>query len=264
MSRMSAPIRAGEGRALAIGSGRAGRRGDRRAWRGRSARPVTLARVSRPVQRIIIVVLALLLVIPIGMFGIAQLGQNGDPSSTSATASEDDRPTMDPAEQSARPEIAKPAAPAAMQEQSAAGAEATLTYLLDSYTYMMTTGDTSVWEDSVDQDCSVCTSFLDNATTLHDQGGYLVGGEFTVHSTTFDGKGEPPVSGRDSAGFEEADSTLVDDPSKVPYALEPVSGTLDANVAWDGERWRVTDMSLTPDSDSSDGGGASDAGGAAG
>lgn len=235
-------------------------------WRARTARPATLARVNRPFQRIVIVVLALLLVIPAGILGIGQLtGGSGDPTAGTATATtEDPRPTMDPADQTPRPEVAKPEAPAVMKEQTAEGAQATLTYLLDSYTYMMTTGDTSLWEASIDQDCSVCTSFLDNATTLHEQDGYLVGGEFTVHGTTFEGTGEPPASGTVVADFEEAESTLVDDPSRVPYSLESVSGQLSAKLVWDGSSWRVADMSLTSDEDSaaSDAGGASDAGSA--
>src|SRR5699024_4487966 len=56
------------------------------------------------------------------------------------------------------------------------GAQATLTYLLDSYDYMMSSGDTSVWEDSVDPECQVCGRFLDNAQVLDEQGGYLAGG----------------------------------------------------------------------------------------
>lgn len=211
-------------------------------------------RVKRPTQRIVIIVLALLLMIPVGVIGIGQLG--GDSSQEAQT--EDPRPTVNPSEQKPRPEVAMPEAPAVMQEQSAEGAEATLTYMLGSYTYMMTTGDTSVWEGSVDQNCAVCTSFLENAQLLSDQGGYLVGGEFTVDGTAFEGTGEPPATGTVTAQFAQAESTLVDDPTRLAYDLDSVSGELAADMAWDGETWRVTDMSLVPDESA-----ASDAGGAA-
>lgn len=201
-------------------------------------------RVKRPAQRLVVIVLALLLMIPIGAIGISQLA--GSDSEETATV-EDGRETMDPAEQTPRPEVPEPEVPAATQEQSAEGAEATFAYLLDSYTYMMTTGDTSVWEERVDPACTVCVSFIENAQLLSDQGGYLVGGEFTVEGATFEGEGEPPASGTVTTDFSQAESTLVDDPTKVPYALDSVSGQLVAEMTWDGERWLVTDMSLAPE-----------------
>src|SRR5699024_690947 len=140
------------------------------------------------------------------------------------------------------------------------------TYLLDSYDYMMSSGDVSVWEPSVDPNCQVCVRFLDNAEVLGEQGGYLVGGAFEVHSTTFSGNGEPPATGTVVAQVPQAESVLVDDPSLQATPLDAVTGQLIATVAWDGERWRVTDMSIAPPEGEapSDGGGASDAGGAAG
>src|SRR5699024_4810318 len=138
-------------------------------------------------------------------------------------------------------------------------------------------GDTSVWEDSVDPECQVCGRFLDNAQVLDEQGGYLVGGAFDVHSTTFSGNGEPPATGTVVAEFTQEESILVDDPQLQANQLGSVTGQLIAAVAWDGERWRVTDMSIAPPEaeapsdgggagadDADDAGGASDAGGAAG
>lgn len=207
-----------------------------------------MGRVKRPVQRIIIVALALMLVVPIGIFGVTQFGGgDGDQDPTVAEETTDTRPTVNPAEQPARPEIAAPEPPAAMAEQTTEGAEATLTFLLESYTYMMTTGDTSLWEASIDDSCEVCLSFLDNAQLLEQQGGYLVGGDFTVVSSTFEGAGDPPASGSVTADFSQDASTLVDDPTRTPYELEPVSGQLQASILWDGERWRITDMSIAPD-----------------
>lgn len=229
-----------------------------------------MAQVKRPVQRIIIIVIALVLVIPIGALGLSELmgpgpdEQNSDEQAPSAEQQqqqqqeqEDNRPTVDPEQQPPRPEVERPAEPAALTEQTEEGAQATLTYLLESYTYMMTTGDTSLWSQSVDPDCQVCVSFLDNAELLREQGGYLVDGEFTVEGTTFEGEGDPPASGSVTADFMQAASILVDDPTRAAYELEQVSGQLQASVTWDGERWRVTDMSLTRE-----GGGASGTNGA--
>ncbi|MCT1385432.1 DUF6318 family protein [Brachybacterium sp. p3-SID1565] len=251
--------------------------------------------MDRPVQRLVIIVLALLLVLPLGYMGITGLmgGPSGqDPSSSQGQQDPaDDRPDVDPADQPQRPEIAKPEPPAAMTEQTAAGAEATLTYLLDSYTYMMTTGDTSVWEQSTDPNCSVCMTFLANARVLNEQGGYLVDGEFTVESTSFqaaggdapaDGDaaadsdapadggsaapgdggsaapGDAPASGLATVTFTQAESILVDDPTKESIPLEAVTGQIQAQMVWNGERWLVGDMSYLP---TGAGTGASDGGG---
>jgi hypothetical protein len=104
-------------------------------------------------------------------------------------------------------------------------------------------------------------TFLQNAEQLAAQDGYLVDGAFEVHSTSFTGTGEPPATGTVTAQFTQEASILVDDPTLQANSLESVSGQLIAMVAWDGERWRVTDMSIAPLEDAaSDAGGAADGG----
>lgn len=234
-----------------------------------------MGRVNRPVQRLIIIALAVLLVVPLGVMGIGQLMGPGAEQQTAENSqsaeSPEDRPTADPAAQPPRPELPRPAEPAGLTEQSAEGAQATLTYLLESYDYMMSSGDVSVWEDSIDPNCQVCVSFLSNAETLAAQGGYLVDGAFVIHSTSFEGTGEPPATGTVVADFAQEESILVDDPDLQATQLTEVTGQLIATIAWDGERWRITDMSIAPPADEtggpvgpSDSGGASGAGGAGG
>ncbi|APX34797.1 hypothetical protein BH708_10165 [Brachybacterium sp. P6-10-X1] len=225
--------------------------------------------MNRPVQRIIIAVLALVLVVPIGVIGLGSvLGPDDEQQQATgnpdASANPDNRPTVDPADQPPRPDLPRPDEPAGLTKQTPEGAEATLTYLLESYSYMMSSGDTSVWEDSVDPACRVCSTFLDNAQLLSDQGGYLVDGDFEVRSTSFEGTGEPPATGEVVADFTQEASILVDDPSLQASQLQPVSGQLVAQIAWDGDRWRVTDMSIAPEGGGapSDGGSAGGAGGA--
>jgi Family of unknown function (DUF6318) len=225
-----------------------------------------VGRVNRPVQRIIVAVLALLLVVPLGVFGASTLlnpDAEEDAEQTAQTApAQDDRPTVGPSQQPPRPEVSRPDEPAGLTEQTDEGAQATLTYLLESYSYMMSSGDVSVWEDSVDPKCQVCTTFLDNAELLAQQDGYLVDGDFTVRSTTFSGTGEPPATGEVTADFTQEASILVDDPTREATPIDEVSGQLVAQIAWDGDRWRVTDMSIAPEggAGSSDAGGASDGG----
>ncbi|MCS6711470.1 hypothetical protein JSY14_05310 [Brachybacterium sp. EF45031] len=203
-------------------------------------------------QKIVIAVVALALIIPTGFIGVGALtgGQDstdaGGPGAASPVV-EDTRPAVDPADQPARPQLAMPPLPAAVDQQTPAGAEAAVRYLLDSYPAMMTTGDTSAWEQVVSPQCAVCTQFLDNAQALSAQDGYLVGGEFTVDDTRFSGTGEPPASGTVEVRFREAEGLLIDDPTRQGTPIPPVSGTLSAQVAWDGSRWRVRDMALAPD-----------------
>ena len=220
-----------------------------------------MGRVNRPVQRVIIIALALLLVVPLGVMGLGGLlGPGGEEQAEQSPAENpENRPTADPAEQPPRPDLPRPEEPAGLTAQDAEGAQATLTYLLESYDYMMSSGDTSVWEPSVDPNCQVCVTFLENARLLDEQGGYLVDGAFEVHSTTFSGNGEPPATGTVVAQFTQEESVLVDEPSLQANRLSSVTGQLIATVAWDGARWRVTDMSIAPPE-----GEASDAGGAAG
>ena len=226
----------------------------------------TVGQVNRPVQRLIIIALAVLLVVPLGVMG---LGQLRGPSSEQQTVESgqdpqnpENRPTADPAAQPPRPELPRPAEPAGLTEQSSEGAQATLTYLLESYDYMMSSGDVSVWENSIDPNCQVCVSFLSNAETLDAQGGYLVDGAFTGHSTAFEGTGEPPATGTVVADFTQEESILVDDPTLQANQLAEVTGQLIATIAWDGERWRITDMSIAPPADQA--GAPSDSGGAEG
>lgn len=217
-----------------------------------------MVRVNRPVQRIVIAVLAILLVVPLGAVGITSLmNPDADEQETAQDQGQeqptDDRPTVDPAQQPPRPEVAKPEAPAGLTEQTPEGAQATVTYLLDSYTYMMTSGDVSVWENSVDPKCEVCTTFLGNAELLAEQDGYLVDGGFDVSDTAFEGKGEPPATGEVTATFTQAASIIVDDPRYEATPIDEVSGQIVAQVAWDGDRWRVTDMSLATADGAGDG-----------
>lgn len=208
--------------------------------------------MKRPAQRIIVAVLALVLVVPLGVIGLGSVFGPDDAEQQQQKAAEspanpDNRPTVDPDDQPPRPELPRPEEPSGLTEQSAEGAEATLTYLLESYSYMMSSGDVSVWENSVDPECQVCSTFLDNAQVLADQGGYLVDGAFEVHSTSFEGTGEPPATGEVVADFTQEASILVDDPSLQASQLQEVSGQLVAQIAWDGDRWRVTDMSIAPE-----------------
>lgn len=198
-------------------------------------------------QRIVIAIVALALVVPFGAFGLnSLLGPDENPSG-----------------QPDRPEYAEPELPPATTEQSEVGATETVRYMLDTYPYMMTSGDVTPWTDVIDPSCRVCTTFVGQAEQLDSQGGYLIDGEFTVSSAQFEGTGEPPETGTVTLQFTQEQSAIVEDETAPPFVLEEVSGELQAQVVWDEDRWRVTDMSLVPDAPTSDGGGAASDGGGA-
>lgn len=210
--------------------------------------------VSRRTQRIVIAVVALALIVSMGAVGLSGLlGSRGDDQ---AQDPQDTRAAVDPSSQPRPSPTTAPAAPSGMDQQTADGAQATLRNMLDAYAYMMATGDTKTWESSIDPTCQVCVTFVANAKKLHEQGGWSVGGEFTVAATSFQGNGEPPASGIVTADFHQAQQQIIDDPKKEAAVMPAVDARIQASMVWDGQRWRVGDMSIVQ------GGGASDAGGA--
>lgn len=202
--------------------------------------------MSRRTQKIVILVAALALILPFGAAGlVGALGGSDGASDPSASASADDqRARVDPASQPRPAPTAMPAPPEGMDVQSAEGAQATLVHLLDAYAPMMATGDTSVWSEHIDPACAVCVQFVATAEQLHSQGGWSVGGEFTVTGTSFEAVGDPPASGVVTVDFVQAEQVIVDDPARTPLTQSGVTARISARMAWDGSRWRVGDMTL--------------------
>ncbi|PWH06366.1 hypothetical protein DEO23_05150 [Brachybacterium endophyticum] len=222
--------------------------------------------MKRRTQQIIIAVVALALVIPFGAVGLSQVfgksnGKDAPSASASPTAEQDTRPAVDPSSQPDPSPTSGPKLPKdALTDQSEDGATKVGTYLLDSYGYMMATGDVKGWGEVVDSNCEVCTTFLSNATQLHEQGGYQSGGEFTVKSASFDGAGDPPTSGTLSVEVTQKDAQIVDDPKKQAQEVDGFSGEMQMKLNWDGSQWKVGDMSITG-ADGASGGGTGGTGG---
>jgi hypothetical protein len=189
------------------------------------------------------------------MFGSSSDDDVDQASSTPA----DTRPVVDPDSQPTASPTEKPEVPAVAAEQSEEGAEATASYLLDSYAYMMATGDSSVWEERIDQNCQICVSFLANASQIHSQGGYQVGGEFTVQDVQFEGAGDPPSSGTATLQVTQAPAQIVDDPEREAVDVPAFDGTMQLQLNWNGSQWVIGDMALVDAAE----GGASDEGGGA-
>ncbi|MCL6423095.1 DUF6318 family protein [Brachybacterium sp. JHP9] len=208
-------------------------------------------------QKVVILVVALVLVLPLGAVGLLQAFGPGEGDVPAATAPADTRPAVDPASQPSPSPTTAPALPAGLTEQSADGAQATARYTLESYAYMMAIGDMQAWGAVIDGGCQVCQSFLSNATQLHSQAGYQSGGVFTVTGTTFEGTGEPPASGTVTLQVTQDPAVIIDDPTREGVDVPGFAGEMQMVMVWDGTQWRVGDMAITADSGSvSDGGGA--------
>ena len=65
-----------------------------------------------------------------------------------------------------------PAKPSQMNEESAEGAAASVSYFLELYRYAYMTGNTTEFAAMSEDSCKFCQSAIDNATNLHKAGGW--------------------------------------------------------------------------------------------
>ena len=66
----------------------------------------------------------------------------------------------------------EPAKPPQLNEESAEGAAASVGYFLNLYRYAYVTGNTTELAKMSEEECKFCRSTIDNATTLHNAGGW--------------------------------------------------------------------------------------------
>ncbi|MDO5645626.1 MAG: DUF6318 family protein [Dermabacter sp.] len=199
--------------------------------------------MSRTTQRVVILLVALALVIPMGLVGLGQLS-GGSEEQVVPDSAQDVRPTVDPGTQPQPTATTPPdaAAFAAMGEPTEAGALATTDYLFATYAYMIATGDTSQWRELSAPECEQCTAFSANAEGLHAQGGWIVGGEITLSDQQVSIEGDTASV---AATFHEAAATLVDDPTREAVSREPSSGQFTVNLRFEGGRWLITSMTVS-------------------
>ena len=78
-----------------------------------------------------------------------------------------------------------PAKPPQMNEDSAEGAAASVGYFLNLYRYAFMTGNTTEFAAMSDDRCKFCQSTINNATTLHNSGGWADRWEQTITDLTY-------------------------------------------------------------------------------
>ena len=78
-----------------------------------------------------------------------------------------------------------PAKPPQLNEDSAEGAAASVGYFLDLYRYAFMTGNTTELVKMSEDQCKFCQSTINNATTLHNSGGWADRWEQTITDLTY-------------------------------------------------------------------------------
>lgn len=130
-----------------------------------------------------VLLFVLALVIPVGLVGFGQMNADSDSSKVVPDAAQDTRRAVDPSSQP-KPDntvAPQPARYDGITDNGEEGARTAVTYLFDTYAYMISTGDTSGWENLSAPECQQCFAFAHNAAQLHKQGGWIVGGEISLN-----------------------------------------------------------------------------------
>ena len=78
-----------------------------------------------------------------------------------------------------------PVKPLHMDEETAQGAAGSVHYFLDLYRYAYVTGDTTELAAMSEDGCKFCQSTINNATTLHNSGGWADRWEQTITDLTY-------------------------------------------------------------------------------
>lgn len=198
-------------------------------------------------KRLLVLLIAAALVIPLGATGAASLWGGASEQQAQETPTQEPRAQVDPASQPDPAPTSPPAEPEGTDEQSAAGAEASLVALLDVYGYMMATGDTAYWSEHTSPDCRICAGFIEQTQLLHQMGGYQVDAGMGTGETASEVTGDPPTSAHVEVRIVQESGYLVDDPTLEAQPVYQATGIIAAEMSWDGGQWVVDDMYLQQD-----------------
>ncbi|WP_156253593.1 DUF6318 family protein [Pseudactinotalea terrae] len=109
-------------------------------------------------------------------------------SSSSEAPTEPATETTEPAETATPPEVEAPTPAPEAATDDHVGAIHAARYFMDLYAYMRQTGDTAQFQAMSAAECEFCASSIENATEIHDAGGWVEGGSivFDVSDATAD------------------------------------------------------------------------------
>lgn len=200
--------------------------------------------MGKRTKQIVVILCVLALVLPAGIIGLGQVFSSDEQQIVSDSA-QDTRKLVDPATQpkpthTLKPEIANYTL---IAQQSEDGVIESAHYFLDSYAYMLSTGDTEPWNLIVSEYCAECMAFAKNAVSLKENGGWISGGEILLesHEVKLSDSGADNLTAVLTANFTEAQATLVDDPRRESITRPMGTGKLEISFVYE-DGWKVSAM----------------------
>lgn len=194
-------------------------------------------------QRLVILLCAVALVIPLGAIGVSNFWGGDDSEPEPAPTG-----TVAPADQPEPSPTVSPEPPAPLDQRTGESAAATLVHLLESYGYMMATGETATWEQHSGEGCDTCHAFVQQALLLHGNGGYQVGGEIAASQAAQETTGDPAESAHVEVRIAQDGGQLVDNPTFEPQTFGPTAGIVAADLTWAGDHWVIDSLTVQEDS----------------
>src|SRR5450756_1324210 len=172
-------------------------------------------------------------------------GGNAKPGPAATTASSTPTPSPSPTASPTPDASVKPVRPAAMDEVSAAGAEAVAVYFLQLFPYVFASGVLTEWEALSHPECVYCANVLSGAKKMIAAGNRAEGGLVqisAVRSTVID----PGRWWSVDLDMAQAPSVTVDGSGKVVEDF-PKAKTYHwtAAVVYDADHWALRELSYT-------------------
>jgi len=138
----------------------------------------------------------------------------------------------------------KPERPAAMDEVSAAGAEAVVVYFLQLFPYVYATGDLAEWVDLSHPECTFCAGVTEEVQGMVTVGQHSEGGLFEITASR-SREVTPGYWYAVEVEFVQSPSTTVDSAGNIVESFPDTKPVwADAAVVYEGGHWLVRE--LTP------------------
>jgi hypothetical protein len=181
-------------------------------------------------------VLGCVLVVGVALAGCTpQPPTTTPPPSPSVVASPSPTPTTTPTPDAA----VKPERPTAMDEVSAAGAEAAAVYFLQLYPYVYATGDLEEWRAMSHPECVFCTSVITNVEEEQAEGRRSTGGGIGITGAISREITTATWYSVSLEGYEEPWSTFDTEGNLVEEHTAREPHTFELAVIRDADRWLV-------------------------
>ncbi|WP_181575157.1 DUF6318 family protein [Actinomyces sp. Z5] len=157
-----------------------------------------------------------------------------------ATASASATPTLSPEDTAAKATALAMEPPEAYTpEFTPEGAATAATYFLNLFPYMYATGDLDAWQNMSDDNCEFCNNALNDATTLHEAGGWADPWEQEI--TPLDGWVDDADPNRYVIRANVVSQAHTEHPgaSAPSRQVEKSEGVLLIQMYWDTDDWTV-------------------------